>query len=214
MSSSAFSTQHFKANVFTIRNDPERSGSKRAGVCHPDLNALGDIFSKLEWTVDDYPENAKITDNGSTRIITVPELDRDICSGEMVLYLPLNPGVSDVVVLQKTSIRKRHIKIYDILYKIWNFYNLRVVDSDSIQSLFASAESKDYARKLFLDHEQGLRYLRFRDFLADNSDNINFKSLDPLPGTIYPVDAQGIRKVLLTYVSTSTIGTQVGNRTR
>ncbi|KAJ3371264.1 hypothetical protein GGF31_003443 [Allomyces arbusculus] len=149
-----------------------------------------DIINKdtfmFTWNVNDYPENAKIGEGSDARPISVPELFREICSGEFVLYVPLNPGAEDVVVLQKMSIRKRHITILDILHKIWHFYNIRTPDVESIQSLFTSAASKDHARSLFIQHEQGLRLLRFRDFLTTETgaSSLELKSFDPVPGTI------------------------------
>ncbi|KAJ3362193.1 hypothetical protein GGF32_006363 [Allomyces javanicus] len=116
------------------------------------------------------------------RFISTHELDREICSGEFVMYLPLNPGATDVSVIQKTSVKKRNIKIYDILVKIWEWYNLRDIDIEAMQSLQASRVSKERIDKMFVSYEQGQRYYRFRDLIPETQRFVT--QLTPEPGTV------------------------------
>lgn len=158
-------------HAYTIVDDG-RPSSGSGPKCQPDIFALQTVMSNMLWNITQLPEEAQVkAANDKYRLISVHELSRAICSGRMVLYLPLNPGASDIAVYMKVVIKKREIRIWDILWNIWSAYNCRPIKYENLLAVLESRESEDHVKQLILDHEQGTYVVRMRHLLQERATN-------------------------------------------
>ena len=131
----------------------------------------------IEWDISLSPLLAKV--NGM--LVTESFLNRKWCSeNSMKLLLPISVNVNntgDPIVLFEETIRTSKITIFDVLDKIWSFYNTTAVSPEDLTYVAVSNPMKAFSNdklQSYCKSPFSINTVHFKDFLQNQT---KFKTL-------------------------------------
>jgi len=130
----------------------------------------------MNWDVKFIPESNEI-------------LDKQWCSGEIKLLLPIIPVTDDttMIIYYQESVRGKNICIGDILYKIYNFYHFTKVIPGDLTYVSVSDIMRPFAENAlnsYYMNKKSIDNLKFIDFLRDQT---KFGGLKQQKDNVYSV---------------------------
>jgi len=115
-------------------------------------STVEDAFIGLSWNIKTKPDKKFVS--------------KQVCSGTISLLLPII-SVHDskgLAVYFSATVRKRSVTLYDIMYKIYSFYNLQKITAQDVT--YISIANPQLATELLHLNKADLAQLRFADLLG------------------------------------------------
>ena len=122
-------------------------------------------MERIQWNINSHPQEAYY----KGKLITIDVLDQVLMSGPIKLLLPLTSslGSDAITLLYQVPIKKKQVRIVDVLNTIYNFYNTKKVFKSDVL-LFKKLKNYQNKANVWLNQMENGKKFKFIDFLSSS----------------------------------------------